>query len=533
MLPFALSSRRHSQGRYPKHRVKGQKTVNSHTITRREFIKGTGALAGGLVLGSRLPGLAAQPDRKPNIVFIFADQLRAQALGCYGDKQAKTPNIDRLAAQGCRFDNAISTWPVCSPFRGMLLTGRYPMSNGVVENNRPLWDNQPTIATVLKSHGYNTGYIGKWHLNGAKNKNVPPYRRMGFDYWVEIDDQPILSNDKDGRERWRPEEQTKDAVAYIKQQGDKPFCLFVSWNPPHNPYVAPDRYEKMFPPEKMEFRPNVAEKDLVAEQLAKHPISPGSPGDRERKNWRRIMDTDSELRGILSGYYAATTGLDACIGQILKALDEQGIADDTILVFSSDHGDMIGSHRMCLKQEPFEESIRIPFIVRYPRKIAKGTVTDALLSPIDIMPTLLSLAGVPIPETVEGISIAEAALGKRSDQQDAVLIMKMVYGGGPWIINAATPWRGVRTKTHTYARLQDDGPWVLFDNKADPYQMKNLIDDPAHAKLRDELESKMQSLLKKAHDPFDAAAINKIIDEQSKTKLIKPISRGKAGGTAE
>ena len=501
--------------------------MSKHVITRREFITGAGALAGGLVLGSRLPSIAAQPERKPNVIFVFADQLRAQALGCYGDKQAKTPNIDKMAAQGARFANSISTWPVCSPFRGMLLTGRYPMSNGVVENNRPLWDGQPSIATALKARGYATGYIGKWHLNGADGK-VSKDRRQGFDYWAGTGG-PMLSG-PEGKETWRPEEQTKDAIRYIKEQGDKPFCLFVSWNPPHNPYVAPDRYEKMFPPEKMVFRANVAEKDLVREQLEKHPVPPDSASGKGRRNWRKIMDSDSELRGILSGYYAATTGIDECVGQIMKALEDQGIADDTILVFSSDHGDMIGSHRMCLKQEPFEESIRTPFIVRYPKRIPKGTVTDALISPVDIMPTLLSLAGAPVPDSVEGISIADASLGKRSDQQDAVLIMKMVTGGGPWIINAATPWRGVRTKTHTYARLADGGPWILYDNKSDPYQMKNLVSDPAHATLREELEAKMQSLLKKAHDPFDAGKINKLIDEQSKTKLRKPIASG-TGGT--
>jgi arylsulfatase A-like enzyme len=203
----------------------------------------------------------------------------------------------------------------------------------------------------------------------------------------------------------------------------------------------------------------------------------------------------------------------------MKTLDDLGIADDTILVFSSDHGDMIGSHRMCLKQEPFEESISIPFVVRYPRMIPKGTVTDGLLSPVDMMPTLLGLAGAPIPSGVEGISLADAALGKRSYQQDALLIMKMTPGGGPWTMNAATPWRGVRTKTHTYASLEDGGPWVLYDNKSDPYQMKNLVNDPAHKDLQYRMEKTMRSLLKKAHDPFDSEKIVKTIAEQSKTRL--------------
>jgi len=486
--------------------------------SRREFLKKTGALAAGAMLGGALGGLeclAAEPKRKPNVVFVFADQLRSQALGCYGDKQALTPNIDKLATEGARFTNAISTWPVCSPFRAMLLTGRYPMSNGVVYNDLPIWDGQTCIADVLKTQGYETGYIGKWHLNGGIPDNLPG-RRLGFEHW-EPAQVPMFGTSADGKQTWRPEVQTDLAVKYITSNKDKPFCLFVSWNPPHNPYIAPDRYMKLFPKTQIEFRPNVAERALVDEQLKKHPMQAGS--EKNRADWRKIIDTDSELRGILSGYYAATHGIDACVGRIMKTLDDLGIADDTILVFSSDHGDLIGSHRMCLKQEPFEESIGIPFVVRYPRMIPKGTVTDGLLSPIDMMPTLLGLAGAPIPSSVEGISLADAALGKRSDQQDAVLLMKMQPGGGPWVINAATPWRGVRTKTHTYARLEDGGPWILYDNKSDPYQMKNLVNDPAHKKLQDEMEAKMQTLLKKAHDPFDSTQIAKEIAKKSKTNL--------------
>ncbi len=493
--------------------------------TRREFLKSAGVVAAGAVFGVGLEGppcLAAEPadgGRKPNVVFVFADQLRSQALGCYGDKQARTPNIDRLASQGARFTNAISTWPVCSPYRAMMLTGRYPMSNGVVENDRPLWDGQETIATALKAAGYATGYIGKWHLNGGQSRNVPGKRRFGFDYWEEPNRYPMFGGRGAGKEEWRPERQTDDAIDYIKANKDKPFCLFMSWNPPHDPYIAPDRYMKLFPPEKMQFRTNVAEKDLVREQLEKHPVKPDSDLGRKRAQWRKRLDSDDGVREILSGYYAATAGLDVCIGRLMQALDEAGITDDTIFVFTSDHGDMLGSHRMCLKQEPFEESISIPFIVRYPRQVPKGTVTDALLSPVDVMPTLLALAGAKCPGSVEGMSIADAALGKRSDQQDAVLIMKMLPGGNPWCINAATEWRGVRTKTHTYARLADGGPWILYDNKKDPYQMTNLVNDPAHAKLRQDMEAKMTALLDKAHDPFDTPKINQRIAEESKTKL--------------
>ena len=493
--------------------------------TRREFLKGAGAVAAGMAL-SALPVFAAEPRKKPNVIFVFADQLRAQALGCYGDKQARTPNIDRLASEGARFTNAISTWPVCSPFRAMLLTGRYPMSNGVVYNEYPIWDGQTCVADVFKAQGYATGYIGKWHLNGGISDTLPG-RRLGFDYWMPAQAQ-MLTKTPDGKQVWRPEVQTDHAVQYIKDNKDKPFCLFMSWNPPHDPYIAPDRYMEQFPAAKMELRTNDSERALVDKELTKHPIDPNTPQGRKRAEWRKRIDSDDGVRHNMQGYYAATHGLDMCIGRIMKTLDEAGIADDTILVFSSDHGDMLGSHRMSHKQEPFEESINIPFIVRYPRSAPKGAVTDALITPIDMMPTLLALAGAPCPKSVEGISVADAANGKRSDQQDSALIMKMQPGGNPWMINAATPWRGVRTKTHTYVRLEDGGPWILFDNKSDPYQMNNLVNDPAHKKLRDEMEAKMKVLLEKAHDPFDSEVIKRRIAEQSKTKLRTTPKKKKA-----
>ena len=493
-------------------------THENRMRSRRDFLKGAGAFTAGLALGSRIPSYATETARKPNIIFVFADQLRSQAVGCYGDKQARTPNLDRLASEGARFTNSISTWPVCSPFRAMLLTGRYPMSNGVVYNDLPIWDGQDSIATVLKARGYETGYIGKWHLSGGIRDTLPG-RRLGFDYWMPVKGAMFTDSPTGGEPIWRPDAQTDCAERYIKAHSDKPFCLFLSWNPPHDPYIAPEKYMSMFPPSKMQLRPNTAEKDLVREQLEKHPLDPGSQGGKERAGWRRRLDSDDGIREIMSGYYAATQGLDVCIGRIMKTLEQAGIAEDTIFVFSSDHGDMLGSHRMCLKQEPFEESISTPFIVRYPRRMPRGITTDALLSPVDIMPTLLGLAEIPCPAGVEGLNLADAALGRRSDRQDALLIMKMLPGGNPWIINAATEWRGVRTKTHTYARLLDGGPWILYDNKNDPHQMKNLVNDPAQKALRDEMESRMKVLLEKAHDPCDTKAITKYIAEQSKTRL--------------
>jgi len=229
---------------------------------------------------------------------------------------------------------------------------------------------------------------------------------------------------------------------------------------------------------------------------------------REKRAKRRKVVEDDDLlkREYLQGYYAHTAALDDCMGEIRAALQDAGVAQDTILVFSSDHGDMLGSHRMASKQNPLEESIRIPLMVEYPRGVPTGGRTDALCAPIDVMPTLLSLAGLDCPE-VDGKDLAGAAQGKASDQQDAVLIMKTLPGGNPYNMNAMTPWRGVRTKRHTYVTLLDYGPWLLFDNQQDPYQLNNLINKPEHADLQAKLDERMHELMKEAGDPGETEAL--------------------------
>lgn len=501
------------------------------SLTRREFLKEAGALAAGTALGGSVQGLPSRANimqepksRKPNIIVVFADQLRSHALGCYRNKQVPTPNFDKLASQGVRLTNAVSTHPLCSPFRAMLITGRYPMSNGVVDNDYPLWDGQPTIATALKAEGYATGYIGKWHLESDREPFVPKDRRQGFDYWAVRN----CAHDYfdsfycgDTPERiplpgYEPDAQTGLAIRYIQKHKAEPFCLFMSWSPPHEPYVAPESYMKRFPKSKLDFRPNVAESEIVRRQLSTHKAVLDERDAERRSAWRKRLDSDDGIRAIISGYYASTAALDDCMGRLLDAIEKAGIAEHTILLFTSDHGDMLGSHRMANKEEPFEESISIPFILRYPGCVPARITTDALLSPIDMMPTLLGLAGVSCPDMVEGLNLAEAAVGKRSDQQDALLIMKMMPGLNSWISNGTREWRGVRTKTHTYARVCDYGPLLLFDNQDDPYQMKNLINNPAHEKLRDEMEAKLVSLLEEAHDPFDAEAIRAHVTARSK-----------------
>jgi arylsulfatase A-like enzyme len=493
-------------------------------MRRRTFLATSAAAAGAALFEkSAAAGADSRPD-KPNIVFIFPDQLRAQSLGCYGDGDAITPNIDRLASEGVRFSNATSTLPVCSPFRAMLLTGRYPMANGTVANDTAVKDGLPTIATVCRENGYATGYIGKWHLEWERDPFVPKERRQGFEYWAvrscahDYFDSFYCGDTPEHipLEGYEPIAQTDLAEAYIERHKDEPFCLFMSWGPPHGPYMAPPAYMERFPRDAFKLRPNVSERAIVKDLLATDSSELSSELAERRRAYRATLDNEEALREWIQGYYAATCVLDECMGRVMGALERAGIADHTILVFASDHGDMLGSHGMASKQMPLAESINIPFILRYPRAVAAGTVTDALLAPIDIMPTLLGLAGLPCPGSVDGVNLAHAAQGKSGEERDALLLMKMLPGGNPWIANGVREWRGVRTKRYTYARLLDRGPWLLYDNEADPYQMRNLATDADQAERIRQFESRMAELLEEANDPVDPAVIKAYRDDRRK-----------------
>ena len=481
--------------------------------TRRQFMRTTAAAIPLMAAGRGLfaEHLAAE---RPNIVYIFADQMRAHALGCYGNTIAPTPNFDAMAAAGTTFDNAISTWPVCSPYRAMLLTGRFPMANGTVSNDTGLRDDLPTIAKVVKAQGYATGYIGKWHLEWNRDPFVPKERRQGFDFWAVNNCthrymDHFYCTDSPAEIRFKGYDalvQTDLAVTYIEENRDKPFCLFMSWGPPHNPYgLVPDEYKQRILQDRITLRRNVPERAVVDHLLARDKPTDGLA--RSRKTRRKVLEDDERLKTqVLQGYYAHTAALDDCIGKIRQALREAGVAKRTILVFSSDHGDMLGCHRMALKQMPFEESIRVPFLVEYPGTVPARRRSDAMLAPIDIMPTLLSLAGLTCP-AVDGKDLSDAATGAAADLQDAVLLMKLLPGGGPYVANGITPWRGVRTRRYTYANLLGHGPWLLYDNQEDPYQLNNLIHKKEHAALQAGLETRMRELMAEAGDPGDTDKI--------------------------
>lgn len=454
-------------------------------MKRRRFLQSAGIGAASILLGSGCAGAQRRNVRrpKPNLVFVFADQWRAQAMGYAGNKDVKTPNFDKLAAQSVSFSNAVSCCPVCSPYRASLITGRYPLTHGVFLNDLLLNDEAVSLAQAYTKAGYDTGYIGKWHLDGNRRAAfIPRQRRQGFDFWKVLGCTHNYNNsfyyaDENVKLKWEGYDsiaQTKEAQRYIREHAEgKPFVLVLSWGPPHAPYhTAPEKYRDMFDPNTLKVRENVPEKERPAAQKT------------------------------LAGYYAHIAALDDCIGEIMATLEETGIENDTILVFTSDHGDMLHSRSQMKKQRPYDESIRIPFLLRYPAATGNtGRTIDMPINTPDIMPTLLGLSGVEMPDTVEGADFSDIVTGKRKPGDNAALICCPSPFGQWTRKQGGREYRGVRTKRYTYVR-DLNGPWLLYDNEKDPCQLDNLCNNPKHAKLQKKLEGLLSQKLKETNDEF-------------------------------
>ena len=424
------------------------------------------------------------PAKHPNVVLVFGDQWRAQATGYAGDPNVRTPNLDRLAGESINAVHALSGCSVCSPARASLITGQYPLTHGVFVNDVYLRHDAVSMADAFGDAGYDTAYIGKWHIDGHGRSNyIPPERRQGFEYWKVLECTHnynrsfYYAGDSDEKRTWDGYDaiaQTRDAQHYIRDHGkENPFLLALSWGPPHAPYdTAPEEYRALYRPEDIVLPPNVPEGRA-----------------EEAKAW-------------LAGYYAHCTALDACVGDLLRTLNEEGVAEDTLFLFFSDHGDMLGSRDMDKKQKPWDESIRIPFLLRYPALLGReGREVDAPIDIPDILPTLLGLCGMPIPETVEGLDFSEYLKGGEDPSDGAALLSCAQPFGQWWPGRGGREYRGLRTRRYTYARSLD-GPWLLYDNEEDPYQMDNLIDKPAYADLRGELDTWLQQKLDAMGDEF-------------------------------
>ena len=463
---------------------------------------------------------------RPNIVYVMADQLRRQSCGYAGDVLAKTPSIDRLAEEGMSFENAVVSMPVCSAYRASLFTGKYTTSTGMVINEIRLNpDHHPRcLAHCLADAGHELGYIGKWHLwanqlgnhEDPKNSFVPrgPHR-LGFDgYWAAYNfhhdyyGEPAYYHEETSdkvhfpKGTYEPDGQTDLAINYIRAHANKkkPFALVLSLGTPHDPWLkrnVPSEYYAKFEGVKFDVPPNWRQ-EIDAPY-----------GD----DWSDAEKTPEMLDEWMRVYYAMTANLDWNIGRLQDAIREAGVEDDTIFVFTSDHGECFGAHGRMKKNIFYEEAARVPMLVKWPAGIPAGHKSDACLSTVDIMPTLLGLIGVDVPSEVEGMDLSHFAAGQAGPEPEFAFLQNT---GACAAWDDGHEWRAIRTKQHTYAVYKVDGKELLFDNIADPCQMVNLASagTPAESiptgqrdgSIQSGLRRKMYAKMAELQDGFEVSS---------------------------
>lgn len=473
-------------------------------MNRRTFLKAGVAGAASSMLGGLARGVEENRSR-PNIIWLLGDQHRAQAMSCAGDVNLSTPNLDRMASEGRHFTAAVSGMPLCCPFRGSMLSSRYP-HQCVPGHEYPLPPGTHTIVEPLKAAGYHTGYFGKWHLDGwheadgrAAMHIVPPERRCGFDEWIGYENNNaqydcwVHGGKGNGAFHYKlpgyeTDELTNLLLKYLKVRADagksgdaKPFFAVMSAQPPHNPYVAPPEYMEKHRPDQIRFRPNV----------------PNVPSVRQR------------ARRQLAGAYAQIENLDWNVGRVLKALAELGLDKNTYVLFFSDHGDMHGSHGQYLKMTAYEEAIRIPFMVyggagARPIKAGKDA---ALLNHVDIAPTTLGLAGISVPRWMAGTDYSPHVLEGRdlsSDPDSAFLqsVVPTMHGD-----SVDRPWRGIVTRDGWKYVCLEGQPWLMFNLNEDPYEQVNLAHNMRTNTQRKKLHARLAGWIERMGDKFNLPKI--------------------------
>lgn len=435
-------------------------------MDRREFLKlGLGAAALGALGGLRAFAAPGDPAKRPNLLFLMSDQHRWDFLGCMGHPLARTPVLDRFAAQGTLFDTAYCSYPVCVPSRMSLITGRYTHSHGALSNSYALPQDQRTIGDYFKSLGYQTGAVGKMHFVDEDQHHGFDYRVEKVDYGTELDE--VYQNrdikSRDGKE-WGVSAQTEEetyehyladkTIAWLEKNGSKPFCLWVSLIAPHPPYIAP---EKLY--------------NLYAGQV-KLPPQPPTPNPylaTQQRNWSRLSDEDALT--VMTAYLARITLVDMNMGRVLAALERLGLAEKTIVSYTADHGDMEWQHKLFGKMVVFDGATRIPFILRYPGQVPPGAVRHEVVEHVDMYPTFCDLAGVPGPGTLQGRSVVPLLQGK-TDAWPNTAFIEM----SDCVIVRTPQYKGV---------FEDGNPRELYDMRQDPREWNNLADKPESGKVLD------------------------------------------------
>jgi len=478
--------------------------VSAEGMTRRELV---GTL-GGLALAAAFPGSPAHAAERPNIVYIMTDDHAAHALSCYGSKVNKTPNLDRIATEGMRFENCFVTNSLCGPSRATLLTGKYSHVNGFRQNGDRFDGSQVTFPKLLQKAGYQTAVVGKWHLETDPT---------GFDYWNILPGQGAYHNpvfiemgERKKHQGYVTDLITDFAIEWLrKRDKSRPFCLLYHHKAPHRNWQPDAKHAALYEdapiPEPETLRDDWATRSSAARNsqmtVARHltpgdlkkPVPPGLTPDAEFK-WR--------YQRYMQDYLRCVASVDDNVGRMLEFLDKEGLAENTIVVYTSDNGFFLGDHGWFDKRFMFEESLRVPFLVRYPKLVKPGTTSDRMAINCDYAPTFLDLAGVEAPGGLQGRSLRPILEGKPpADWRKSIYYHYYEFPGA----HAVQRHYGVRTETHKLIHYYRIDEWELFDLKKDPHELRNVYADPAHAEVLKQMRGELERLRSELRVPEDKA----------------------------
>ena len=447
--------------------------------------------------------LHAEETKRPNIIVVLVDDLRWDDIGCAGHPFVHTPNIDRIANEGIRFRNAFCTTPLCSPVRACLLTGLYTHNHGILDNtNRSAASHKlNTFPRVLQKAGYETAYVGKWHMGNDDSA------RPGFNHWVSMKGQgtsfdPVLNIDG---KRTKQSGHTTDvlnekAAAFVRRKRNKPFCLYIAHKALHPELIQYDD-GSISDPSAAKFRPAKRHETLYANEAIPRRLNVVDSLEGKPALQRKIANLPPLSRATGTGDETVRDRLrmlaavDEGVGMLFDALEKQGELEDTAIVFLSDHGYWYGEHGLSVERRlAYDEAIRIPLLVRYPRSIKVGSIADDLALSIDLAPTLLELANARVESRIDGQSLVSILRGHAPpDWRKSFLIEYNTDTVFPRVHKMG--YKAVRTDRWKYIRFNElDGMDELYDLKNDPYEMRNVINASDSQSLLVELKAELDRL---------------------------------------
>ena len=472
----------------------------------------TGILLAAALLLTTPPAATTQtgPAAPPNIIFIMTDDHAAHAISAYGSRLIRTPNIDRLAREGMRFDNCFVTNSICTPSRAAILTGKYAHLNGVPVFNH-IDNSQPMLQKYLQRAGYHTGMVGKWHLGGNNPARPEDGKPTGFDYWNILPGQGAYFDPEfiDNGKRVKLQGYTTDiitdlALGFLKDRPQgKPFFLMYHHKAPHRNWQPDEKHRRQFEnvivPEPETFDDDYRGKSDAAraatmridrdlnENDLKVPPPAGLSGP-ELKKWK--------YQRYMRDYLACVAAVDDNIGRLLAWLDENDLAKNTIVIYTSDQGFFLGEHNFFDKRFMYEESLRMPFLVRWPGRVKPGAVSRGMILNVDFAPTLLAAAGVGVPADMQGRSFVPLLEGRAPKDWRTSMYYRYYHPGHH---NVAAHY-GVRDERYKLIYFNKLDQWELYDLRKDPREMRNVYDDPAHQGVVKRLKAELLRLRRELRD---------------------------------